>query len=72
MDEDAKTLIGLELRDGEEGKLREGDVVKEIEVSDYDGDSEREDEEDGMGMDRGCGLRRKRTIRVVIRSRAFL
>lgn len=94
-EDEARTLVGFELGVGEESKLREGDVIKEIEISDdedYDDDHGGEDygtnavdmENDGGalahgagpnggGLNRGTsGLRRKRTIRVVIRSRAFL
>jgi myosin protein heavy chain len=69
-DDEAMTLVGIELKEGEEVKLREGDVIKEIEVSDDD-DDESVDER-LQRMDSGCGVKRRRTIRVVIRSRAFL
>jgi myosin protein heavy chain len=43
---------------------------KDVEVSESEiGDEERENEGEDGG---GCGIKRKRTIRVIIRSRAFL
>jgi hypothetical protein len=47
--------------------LVDGGYVKEVEISDDD-DSVQNDEVDGEV----CGIKRKRTIRVIIRSRAFL
>lgn len=50
----------------DEQTLVDDEVTKEIEVTDS------EDDGVGTGNDDGGGLKRKRTIRVVIRSRAFL
>jgi hypothetical protein len=59
-DDGASTLVGHE---HENGMYGEKEVEMEVDDS--------EDEEDGRdGGD--CGVKRKRTIRVIIRSRAFL
>ena len=49
--------------DGDERTLVDEEVVKEIEVTDGEGSDVDE---------KGVPLKRKRTIRVIIRSRAFL
>lgn len=46
--------------DGDERTLVEEEVAKEIEITDDEGSADE------------AGLKRKRTIRVIIRSRAFL
>lgn len=59
-----ETLVEV---DGELYKEKE----VEIEVSDSESDSNPNSDAESVG-DRPCGVRRKRTIRVVIRSRAFI
>lgn len=61
-DDDNETLVEV---DGELYKEKE----VEIEVSDSEAGS---DAESDAGPQDGCGVKRKRTIRVVIRSRAFI
>ncbi|KAF1931919.1 uncharacterized protein M421DRAFT_323221 [Didymella exigua CBS 183.55] len=61
-EDDMETLVEI---DGELYKEKE----VEIEVSDSEPPS---DVESDAGPQDGCGIKRKRTIRVVIRSRAFL
>lgn len=59
-----------EEEDGDEATLvDEKELLKEIEISDDEGSDSAEDEK---GNADACGVKRKRTIRVVIRSRAFL
>lgn len=48
--------------DGDERTLVDEEVEKEIEITD----------DEGSDIDEKGGLKRKRTIRVIIRSRAFL
>jgi hypothetical protein len=59
---DGSTLVG-----GESGHVKEKEV--DIEVTDNESDGDAGISRD---VDDGGGIRRKRTIRVVIRSRAFL
>lgn len=54
--DDEGTLVG----DGEQG-------IKEVDVEITDDESDPDER-----VDEGCDLKRKRTIRVIIRSRAFL
>ena len=61
-EDDNETLVEV---DGELYKEKE----VEIEVSDSEAGS---DAESDAGPQDGCGVKRKRTIRVVIRSRAFI
>ena len=61
-EDDMETLVEI---DGELYKEKE----VEIEVSDSEAGS---DAESDAGPQDGCGVKRKRTIRVVIRSRAFI
>lgn len=61
-DDDNETLVEV---DGELYKEKE----VEIEISDSEPESDVESE---AGPQDGCGVKRKRTIRVVIRSRAFI
>lgn len=63
IEDDNETLVEV---DGELYKEKE----VEIEVSDSEPPSDTDS--DAGGPQEGCGLRRKRTIRVVIRSRAFI
>lgn len=60
LDEDT-TLV-----DGEAGIMK---GIKEMEVEVTDDES---DTEDADADNNGCGIKRKRTIRLIIRSRAFL
>ena len=62
VEDDNETLVEV---DGELYKEKE----VEIEVSDSEPES---DAESDAGPQDGCGIKRKRTIRVVIRSRAFI
>ncbi|KAL1656175.1 class II myosin [Didymella pomorum] len=62
VEDDNETLVEV---DGELYKEKE----VEIEVSDSEPPSDTESE---AGQQDGCGVKRKRTIRVVIRSRAFI
>jgi hypothetical protein len=59
-DDGASTLVGHETN----GMFGEKEIDMEVTDSDGDGDVESPAEE--------CGVKRKRTIRVIIRSRAFL
>jgi hypothetical protein len=62
VDDGASTLIG---------GLEYGDKEIDMEVTDSEGEG---DQEQGQGIppEGDCGVKRKRTIRVIIRSRAFL
>lgn len=55
------------LVDGEAGVMQ---GIKEMEVEITDDESEQEEDEGANTI--GCGIKRKRTIRLIIRSRAFL
>jgi hypothetical protein len=61
LEEGDETLVDI---DGELYKEKE----VEIDVTDSEYESEQEDDE----PQQGCGIKRKRTIRVIIRSRAFI
>lgn len=61
---------GCTLVEGEEQGVKEVDIEVD---DDHDGEEERaETTVDGVDSGIDCGVRRKRTVRVVIRSRAFL
>jgi myosin heavy chain 9/10/11/14 len=51
---------------GDEETLVDDETLKEVDIEITD------DEDDSDGLEKGTGLKRKRTIRVIIRSRAFL
>jgi hypothetical protein len=59
VDDGASTLVGLEYGD------------KEIDMEVTDSEDEEQDQEQAQSLE-DCGVKRKRTIRVIIRSRAFL
>lgn len=60
LDEDT-TLV-----DGESGSMK-GVKKMDVEISDEESESE-----DAVNSGNDCGVKRKRTIRLIIRSRAFL
>lgn len=61
-------IVYLDLDDGASTLVGQGDVVGEKEIEmEVDDESPSAEEEEA-----DCGIKRKRTIRVIIRSRAFI